>query len=67
LMRYEHKIVREFNDALGTCRIDPAFRAHLAIRRPFEFTFPRILGTASFLFLLYTLVLSATLLRNAFR
>jgi Circularly permutated YpsA SLOG family len=66
LMWYEHRLVRDFNRELLTYRTDSNLRRCLEIHRPFGFTFPRILVTASFWFLFYTLVLALALLKNAF-
>jgi Circularly permutated YpsA SLOG family len=67
LIRYEVKIVGKFNDQLKQQRLDPAVKSSLEIKQPYDFSFPRVLRTASLWFLLYTVVLTVLLFVAFFR
>ncbi|HEV2499643.1 MAG TPA: putative molybdenum carrier protein [Terriglobia bacterium] len=62
LVSYERHLVDEFNSSARGLHIDSNLEVILEIRRPFKFTWPAILLTATFWFLVYTALLTIFLL-----
>ncbi|MEO0900298.1 MAG: putative molybdenum carrier protein, partial [Bacteroidota bacterium] len=55
LIRYDHNTINGFNEKIQKLQIDELRRSVIQIDRPFEFKFPRVLRTASFWFIAYTI------------